>query len=251
MTKDAPAFDFYPERWTHGTRHMTKAERCDYIDLLCHQWTNDGLPADLDLIARMIGYKKGAQIPALVLEKFPLSEDGKRRNCRLEQERDKQRERIARKSLGAAKTNAKRWGERVANESLSDRLATPERVASESPPPTTHRTPIQERESNAREDWPDLNQVLAFAETVPADISCATSFFNECEACGWVNKHGHAIRDWRALFRNYATRWRTNDFQRSRQNSNGKPRNQAYDPQRDNAGKTREQMLNLIPGAEQ
>lgn len=139
---NAPAFDFYPERWTHGTRHMSKIERCDYMDLLCHQWTDDGLTDDLELIARLLGYKKPAQIPALVLIKFPVSPDGKRRNIRLEIERQKQQERFARKSLGASKTNAKRWGQRVASESLSDQIATHERLASESPPPTSDLRPI-------------------------------------------------------------------------------------------------------------
>jgi uncharacterized protein YdaU (DUF1376 family) len=140
--KDAPAFDLYPERWTHGTRHMSKIERCDYMDLMCHQWTDDGLPADLDILARLVGYKKGSQIPALVLEKFPVANDGKRRNNRLEAEREKQRERIASKAKGAAITNAKRWGKPVANESHSDDSATPQRVALDSPPPTTHPHPV-------------------------------------------------------------------------------------------------------------
>lgn len=141
MTKDAPAFDFYPERWTHGTRLFSKVERSDYIDLLCHQWTDDGLPADLDMLARLLGYKRGAQVPAIVVEKFPISGDGKRRNERLEIERTKQRNRIAKKAQGASITNAKRWGKRSDSVSLSDQIATVERVASESPPPTTHHSP--------------------------------------------------------------------------------------------------------------
>ena len=152
MTKDAPAFDFYPERWTHGTRHMTKLERCDYLDLLCHQWTDDGLPSNIDIMARLIGYKRASQIPALVMEKFPVAADGKRRNARLEVERVKQRERIAKRRDGANKTNAKRWN----SDSLSDRSATTERhnleVASESPPPTTHHPPhIPSRKSSKPE----------------------------------------------------------------------------------------------------
>lgn len=140
-TKCAPAFDFYPERWTHGTRHMTKTERCDYIDLLCHQWTENGLPDDLDMIARLLGYKKPAQIPPLVLEKFPVSDDGRRRNQRLESERVKQIARIDKKRYGAAKTNEKRWGKRPEELSLSDRIATHERVDIESPPPSSDHPP--------------------------------------------------------------------------------------------------------------
>lgn len=108
-TKFAPAFDFYPERWTHGTRHMTKVERCDYLDLLCHQWTEDGLPPDPNMLARLIGYRKGTQISTLVLDKFPECVDGKRRNQRLEIERHKQRVRMAKAAEKARKGAAGRW----------------------------------------------------------------------------------------------------------------------------------------------
>lgn len=136
--KDAGSFDFYPERWTHGTRHMTKVERCDYHDLLCHQWTEDGLPADLTLVARLIGYRKASQIPISVLEKFPLGEDGRRRNLRLEIERQKQRARIAAKRDGAQKTNAKRWSSESLSDGQASRSTVAKRVAKrhfcESPP---------------------------------------------------------------------------------------------------------------------
>ncbi len=92
--KDAPAFDFYPERWSQGTRHMSKVERCDYLDLLGYQWTNDGVPANLKAVATILGYRKEAQIPASVIEKFPVAGDGMRRNKRLEAIREEQRGRI-------------------------------------------------------------------------------------------------------------------------------------------------------------
>jgi len=146
--KFAPAFDFYPERWTHGTRHMTKIERCDYIELLCHQWTDDGLPISVEILARILGYTNArgegvaSKISEMVLAKFPVAADGKRRNERLESERSKQVTRLERKRTGAEITNAKRWGKRVDDESLSDQIATPERVDIESPPPTPHLRPL-------------------------------------------------------------------------------------------------------------
>lgn len=132
--KDAPAFDFYPERWTHGTRGMTKTERSDYLDLLCLQWTEDGLPdSNLDL-ARLCGYRESKSLSLRVVAKFPVSIDGKRRNERLEVIRNEQRKRIDDRRKGAAKTNAKR--------SLSGRSVTIQRhadgVVSATPPPTTH-----------------------------------------------------------------------------------------------------------------
>lgn len=147
MTKDAPAFDFFPERWTHGTRHMTKVERCDYLDLLCTQWTDDGLPADVEMIARILGYKKAAQVPPTVIAKFPLAEDGKRRNRLLETIREKQRERIIKSRNKIARMNEARSSTRGSTRpstrgstSGSCRLPHPspitphQRIPSESPP---------------------------------------------------------------------------------------------------------------------
>lgn len=137
--QDAPAFDFYPERWTHGTRHMTKVERCDYIDLLCHQWTDDGLPADLQILARLIGYRKSVQIPPFVLEKFPLAADGKRRNPRLEVERENQRARIEKAREKGQKMAAGRWSK----QSTSNACASPVHCLEDAhhSPLTTHHSP--------------------------------------------------------------------------------------------------------------
>lgn len=202
ITKCAPAFDFYPERWTHGTRHMTKTERCDYLDLLCHQWTENGLPDDLDMIARLLGYKKPSQIPPLVLEKFPVSEDGRRRNQRLESERVKQIARIDKKRYGAAITNQKRWGERPQKESLSDRLATPERVANESPPPTTVHPPPLLPPTPPRGALPTLD--LQLSDAVPPRRSKKTIVYTEDFEAFWrIYPRGEgkaeAFEQWRKI----------------------------------------------------
>jgi len=156
--KDAPAFDFYPERWLAGVAEMSNLDQIAYLRLLCHSWLRDGLPESVDVLLRLAG----VAVSPDVLAKFPLGNDGKRRNARLEEIRAEQRARIASRRLGAMKTNSKRWNagvaseslvgrsatvERVASESLSDRSATFERVVNESPPPTTHP---KERENTTR-----------------------------------------------------------------------------------------------------
>jgi hypothetical protein len=118
--KDAPAFDFYPERWAHGTRHLTKEERCDFLDLLAVQWTDDGIVDDLPRIARLLGYRSAEDIPPMVLEKFPVAADGKRRHPFLEKLRAEQRSRIDSRKRGAVLTNRKRWGHESAD--TRDRL---------------------------------------------------------------------------------------------------------------------------------
>lgn len=248
--KDAPAFDFYAERWSHGTRHMTKVERCDYLDLLVFQWTEQAIPADLDAVARILGYRKASQIPAAVLVKFPLGEDGRRRNLRLEVIRSEQRARIAKRREGASKTNAKRWGERgqgmppsdrlatpvrvasdVVSESLSDRLATPERVASdivsESPPPTTHHPPQTERESQRAR--PTLGLARSQAGSAGVTDQEAENWWNAREASDWMKGTGGGGTtpvgtNWQADLKTYTNAMReqrARDAKRAAHHANG------------------------------
>lgn len=192
QAKDAPAFDFYPERWSQGTRHMSKVERCDYLDLLAFQWSNDGVPDDLAAVARILGYKKASQIPAAVLEKFPLAADGKRRNARLETIREEQRRRITKRREGAAITNARRWsGARssgAAGDSLAGRSATLERpgsdIASESPPPTTHHPPRED--PSLRTARPTLAQAQAVSGQAGVTEAEAGEWWHAREASGWM-----------------------------------------------------------------
>ena len=104
--RDAPAFDFYPERWLVGVAGMSDAEQLSYLRLLCHQWLMDGLPAEVPALKRL-GGSKG--VTPAVLAKLPLQADGKRRNARLEIIRQEQRERIAKKSEQRRAAALKRW----------------------------------------------------------------------------------------------------------------------------------------------
>lgn len=39
--------------------------------------------------------------------------------------------------------------------------------------------------------------------------TCAASFFDEMEACGWVTAKGHPVTDWHALARSYLRKWQS------------------------------------------
>lgn len=108
ITRDAPAFDFYPERWLVGVAMLSDAEQIAYLRLLCHQWMlgDEGLPGEVAALKRLAG--KGVT-PAL-MAKFPAHADGRRRNGRLEIIRQEQRARIVSRRLGAALTHARRYG---------------------------------------------------------------------------------------------------------------------------------------------
>lgn len=214
--KDAPAFDFYPERWLAGVAEFSDQDQLVYLRLLCHAWLRDGLPADDDALKRLAGRK----VSPVVLAKFPIGEDGVRRNGMQERIRDEQRKRIAKRREGANKTNSKRWGKDVASESLSDHSATPERVDIESPPPTTHHPP-HDKDLSAR-GVPTIEQVKQWAESIMAPSDCAEVWWNEMEGAGWVDARGRPVIQPRPAFTAYATKWKANDY-RSKSNAHKPP----------------------------
>lgn len=136
--KDAPAFDFYPERWTQGTRAMSKEERSDFLDLLCYQWCDDGLPPDLVSLNRICGCTKRHSVSERVISKFPVSIDGKRRNARLEEIRENQRLRIQKSADRIAKMNAALAKKRHLQGHLVDEQ---KGILTASSPLTTHHSP--------------------------------------------------------------------------------------------------------------
>jgi|GEM_PF-4132447 len=106
--KDCPSFDLYASDWLAGTIAMTYEEKGLYIDLLALQWETGHLPTD-DRLKRLRVKKS---VLATVLEKFPVGDDGFRRNARLEGERAKQRFRRERQQKGAQETNQRRWAKK-------------------------------------------------------------------------------------------------------------------------------------------
>lgn len=151
--KDAPAFDFYPERWLAGVAEFSDAEQLAYLRLLCYQWLNQGVPEEIEKLRRLAG--KGVT-PAL-LTKFPVGEDGKRRNPRLETVRAEQRARIEKKKEQRRNAANKRWHPEsipAGNPPHCELNATalrPHNGSTANAMPTTHPSPPTrlERESSA------------------------------------------------------------------------------------------------------
>jgi len=78
-------FPFDADAFLTGTVEMSNEQAGVYIRLLCFQWTNNGLPNDENILARICFCESNAI--ASVLHMFPLDPDGKRRNDRLERDR--------------------------------------------------------------------------------------------------------------------------------------------------------------------
>jgi len=57
-----------------------------------------------------------------------------------------------------------------------------------------------------------FEQVMKFGKGQMPAVSdeCCESFFDRMEAEGWITQNGHALADWRARFRTWATAWANN-----------------------------------------
>lgn len=103
MKSKSPAFQFYPQDFLVGTAMLSAEETGAYIRLLCYSWTHDGLPNDDAQLMRLAGCHGNAM--GSIRDKFGICQDGKLRNERQEEVRNKQKE-----YREAQKANSeKRW----------------------------------------------------------------------------------------------------------------------------------------------
>lgn len=86
-----PAFQLYAADFLTDTVDLSNEEVGAYFRLLCYQWVNGSLPAQLELISRLAH----AELPAFesvwasIQAKFTVGEDGRLRNRRMEEVRQK------------------------------------------------------------------------------------------------------------------------------------------------------------------
>ena len=93
----------YVRDFLTATIGWTASERGHYLTLLMLQWDRDGLPADIDALGRL---SPGvAEVWGILQDKFPLEDDGQRRNARLEEHRGRAVE-LRRKRSEAGKAAA-------------------------------------------------------------------------------------------------------------------------------------------------
>lgn len=231
--KDAPAFDFYPERWIAGVAMLSDAEQLAFLRLLCQQWLagDEGLPADPVALKRAAG--KG--VTPVLLEKFPLCEDGRRRNAKLERIRAEQRERITKKSEQRRAAAMRRWHPSESGKDAAAMRPHDSRTCGQDAGgmPTTHHPPLYSESNTQRESsdrsprvpagtvrTPTLLEVEAWAGAVMAPPECAECFHADHEARPlapsghWTDRDGNPVANPAAAFRAFATRWKSNAAER-------------------------------------
>lgn len=84
----SPAFQFYPADFLVGVMGLSDEEAGAYIKMLSVQWLKGPLPECSKEIKKLVGL--GKKPSDFLLEKFPVGDCGKRKNERLEKEREKQ-----------------------------------------------------------------------------------------------------------------------------------------------------------------
>ena len=109
-----PWFPWYPDDFAGSVRGWSTLQRGGYRDALDAQWTLDGLPADPQEIRKAIGATPAEfrQIWPKIAPKFPIGEDNRRRNPRLERERMQWTRRSEVRSQLGRLGAEKRWGAR-------------------------------------------------------------------------------------------------------------------------------------------
>jgi uncharacterized protein YdaU (DUF1376 family) len=229
--KSAPWFDFYPERFIAGTAIMELSERGAYITLLCHQWLAGALPDDPRILARLVG---GEVAPA-VLEKFPVCDDGKRRNAKLESVRGDQVERMHKNSERAKKAASARWSPDAPSNAQAMLQASNKHAPSIAqampksclpqpstlnPQPNTQEpqpmegsglasipAPAPEKPKRQKFIKPTLDEWVAYAKAMPEPLAenQALGAWDYYEGNGWrVGRNPMA--DWQATLRAWARR---------------------------------------------
>ena len=121
----------YVRDFLTSTIGWSAEERGHYLTLLMLQWDRDGLPAELDLLEKLspgIG-----SVWHVLHDKFPVEQDGMRRNQRLEEHRARAVElRKKRSEAGRAGASA-RFAQANAQQTHSNRMANVKHPPSPSP----------------------------------------------------------------------------------------------------------------------
>jgi uncharacterized protein YdaU (DUF1376 family) len=103
----APWMPFWGTDFMASTLGWSASERGAYLILLWAAWEGDGLPSDPERLFRLDPDIRHAW--HLLEDKFPVHDDGRRRNPRQERERDEMRQSGKRNADRAKKAASARW----------------------------------------------------------------------------------------------------------------------------------------------
>lgn len=221
----SPWFAFYADDYIAGTRDMSAAARGVYVDLLCYQFTHGAIPDDSRKICRIAGIfpDEWEEIEGEVREKFRESEQGKLSNERMESEREK-REEIRQKRIQAVN---KRKDRRVTSEDTNEvtSVTTSEDTIGVTSTTTTTTSyldslPREEVEGVAPKN-PTWEQVKQAAANLMIEEQIAERWFDDMEACGWLDHKSRPIVNFQHALKAWANRYKDNEARQATR-SNGR-----------------------------
>jgi uncharacterized protein YdaU (DUF1376 family) len=215
-----PSWDFFPDDFVGGTVHLAPVAVGVYVRLLCWQWSAGSIPDSEPHLLRIAGCTPdewAAAWPDLV-EKFPVGPDGKRRNPRLERERDKKlaicskRADAARKGRAAATLESNCSTNAVANaEHLPSKREEGSRKTEDGSgnPEAGHRKPDAGATQGRRKTMPtSVDEVANWCVANEVRID-AGAFFHYYQSQGWKKGNGRPVADWHAAARAWESRQTT------------------------------------------
>jgi len=123
---------FYGSDFLNSTASWTMEERGVYMTLLWYAWVNDGLPPEVDRLDRMAAGTKSCW--SVVGSKFPIAEDGLRRNPRMERDRQTLLVQLETWKARGTKGAAKRWSKDASSNALSIAQASPKQCLEDAQP---------------------------------------------------------------------------------------------------------------------
>ena len=182
--KDAPAFDFYPERWLASTADLSDRETRQYLTLLCQSWLRDGLPKSERDLKQICGKK----VSQKVLKKFSDFGDGKLRNPFQEEVRKNQRTRIKSSREKIEKMNKARLQGRE-----KGTLQEPLQEGSSRPPSPLTTHPIEVERDTARGAPCTIEQAKQSAANAMIPAELAEEWWHSRASMFW-EKSDHSQR---------------------------------------------------------
>ena len=231
MTKKTPYFQFYPADFLVGSATMTAEGRGAYIVLLCHAWEGDGVPDDPRILKSLTGASPRAIAEAKA--KFYTEKDGKLRNRRLEETRAKLNEYCEQQRQKALK----RWENKDATAMPRDCHGNAEAYAERMPRECHTKAKaksIAYTQHASDFERPSIKEVSGYAATIGLVDWKAVDFFQEMEACGWLDYQSRPLRNWQAALSRVQTKWRADGAPMTPAKGIGKEKNGSSTEQKPN-----------------
>lgn len=196
----SPAFQFYPSDWLSdfNVQLMTLEQKGSYIDLLCHDWKNDGIPSSA--IAQLSGLKdKWEDEENSILRSCFMAhpcDSHKLTNKRLLKERQKQEKFREERSISGKKGASSRWNKKTKK---SNGSAIKEPMAKNGSSSSSSSSDIKRTFKK-----PTVKEVEVYSKSIEFNLN-GNDFIDHYESKGWLigkNK----MKDWKACVRTWKNR---------------------------------------------